>query len=238
MSAENSGAIPINRQKGKRTEDKQKNNRANINYPPYINCHGAISELFRNIRQASVPPKFTQDYMNSVLGMKSSSHRAFIPFLKKLGFIDQSSIPTEAYCLYRDEENSRRIMAQKIREAYSDLYKAHEYAHELNRKEIISKLKTITGAGEKDTNISSVAGTFMALKEIADFDYEHESTQPIDIIKENDTLQPVFKTPSSNINTNRLGLSYTINLNLPATSDIKVFNAIFSSLKEHIIDGN
>lgn len=33
----------------------------------------------------------------------------------------------------------------------------------------------------------------------------------------------------------RLGLSYTINLNLPATSDIAVFDAIFKSLKENVL---
>ena len=32
-----------------------------------------------------------------------------------------------------------------------------------------------------------------------------------------------------------LNLKYTINLNLPATSDIAVFNAIFKSLKENLL---
>jgi hypothetical protein len=32
-----------------------------------------------------------------------------------------------------------------------------------------------------------------------------------------------------------LSLGYTINLNLPATSDIAVFNAIFKSLREHLL---
>jgi hypothetical protein len=32
-----------------------------------------------------------------------------------------------------------------------------------------------------------------------------------------------------------LNLSYTINLNLPPTSDIAVFNAIFKSLKENLL---
>jgi hypothetical protein len=30
-------------------------------------------------------------------------------------------------------------------------------------------------------------------------------------------------------------LSYTINLNLPETADVEVFNAIFKSLKEHLL---
>ena len=230
-------AIPFERQKNKRSTNKSKN-RASVNYPPYVGCHGSIAELFEKIRQASVPPKFTQDYMSTVLGMKSSSHRAFIPLLKKLGFIDQSSIPTEAYCSYRDEENSRYIMAQKVREAYSDIYMANEYAHKLDRKELVRKLKTITGTSENDTNISLVAGTFIALKELADFNYDSDNTQPIDTVQQNSSEQPILKNHSSNMNKNKLGLSYTINLNLPATSDIKVFNAIFSSLREHIIDGN
>lgn len=32
-----------------------------------------------------------------------------------------------------------------------------------------------------------------------------------------------------------LNLAYTINLNLPATADIAVFNAIFKSLKENLL---
>jgi hypothetical protein len=35
-----------------------------------------------------------------------------------------------------------------------------------------------------------------------------------------------------------LNLAYTINLNLPATSDIAVFNAIFKSLKENLLKGS
>ncbi len=35
-----------------------------------------------------------------------------------------------------------------------------------------------------------------------------------------------------------ISLSYTINLNLPTTTDQAVFNAIFRSLKEHLISDN
>ena len=35
----------------------------------------------------------------------------------------------------------------------------------------------------------------------------------------------------------QINLGYTINLQLPATSDIAVFNAIFKSLREHILYG-
>ncbi len=35
-----------------------------------------------------------------------------------------------------------------------------------------------------------------------------------------------------------LNLAYTINLNLPSTTDQAVFNAIFKSLREHLLNGD
>lgn len=62
------------------TEAKPK---SNISYPPYVNAYGAIPKLFEKIRDASVPPKFNQDFLETALELKSSSHRALIPLLKK-----------------------------------------------------------------------------------------------------------------------------------------------------------
>ena len=39
----------------------------------------------------------------------------------------------------------------------------------------------------------------------------------------------------ANLNLAKFGLSYQINLVLPKTDDIAVFNAIFKSLKEHLL---
>jgi hypothetical protein len=66
-------------------------------YPPYVNAYGTIPTLFKAIKSAAVPPKFTSDFLSTVLDLKSSSHRALIPLLKRLGFIDQSNVPTQAY---------------------------------------------------------------------------------------------------------------------------------------------
>src|SRR5882757_3737207 len=95
-------------------------------YPPYVDAYGSISKLFDAIIKAAVPPKFTQDFISTILGLKSTSYRAMIPLLKRLGFIDQAKVPTEAYKKYRDETLSRSVMANQIRSAYADLYKAHE----------------------------------------------------------------------------------------------------------------
>ncbi len=66
-------------------------------YPPYVNGYGGIPKLFSKVKEAAVPPKFNQDFIITVLELKSSSYRAMIPLLKRLGFVDAANVPTQAY---------------------------------------------------------------------------------------------------------------------------------------------
>ncbi|MHC5933870.1 DUF5343 domain-containing protein [Nostoc sp.] len=224
-------ATEVNREKPNGVEKKPRNS---LNYLPYVNAYGSIPTLFSKIQEAAVPKKFTQDFMSSMLGMSSSSHRAFPGLLKKLGFLDQGNVPTEVYRQYRDPWQSKRIMAQQLRIAYSDLYRANEFAHKINKDKLIAKLKALTGAGDDDTIISTVASTFIELRNLASFDEEQDiigtSVSPKKSEPENVELPHSRKARQAS-----LGVSYMINLNLPATTDIEVFNAIFKSLKEHIL---
>jgi hypothetical protein len=173
--------------------------------------------------------------------MKSTSHRALIPLLKRLGFLDQANVPTEQYRRIRDKEESRKLMARQVRAAYADLYRANEYAHRLEKRDLATKLTSVLGAASDDANIPSVVGTFLELRNLADFEGAPEEAQAQDMGDDE------RKTEDGNADdgeyrvrvggsSRSLGISYTINLNLPATTEIAVFNAIFKALREHIID--
>ena len=203
-------------------------------YPPYVNAYNSIPKLFAGIKAAAVPPKVTQDFLESVLELKSSSHRALIPLLKKLGFIDQANVPTQGYRDFREDSLSGDVMAQKLREAYSTLFAANEYANKLTRTELLSKLRSITGAAEDDPYVPAVASTFLELSKLAKWDGTHGSRHKEDARSgEAEKSTPPKDEESPNLRT--LGLSYTINLNLPATTEIEVFNAIFKSLRENLL---
>ena len=205
-------------------------------YPPYVNGHGGIPKLFAKIKEAAVPPKFTQDFVNTALDLKSSSYRAMIPLLKRLGFIDTANVPTQAYKDFREDSLSGTTMSERLREAYKGLFGASEYAYKLDRKELQSKLKSLLGAAGDDATIPYVAGTFLELSKLAKWD--GAAPKPKKEIPEpakGGAIETKRERNREELLNGRLGLSYTINLNLPATTEIEVFNAIFKSLRENLL---
>jgi hypothetical protein len=202
-------------------------------YPPYVNAYNGIPKLFSKIKEAAVPPKFTVDFVSTALGFKSSSFRAMIPLLKRLGFIDQNNVPTQAYRDYRDDSQSGAVMAAQLREAYRQLFAANEYAYRLEKKDLQARLRSLLGAAENDVIVGYVASTFTELSKLAEWD----ASPPIRPREEVPRREEEGALPLSRREAlpARLGLSYTINLNLPATTEIEVFNAIFKSLRENLL---
>jgi hypothetical protein len=206
-------------------------------YPPYVNAYNGIPRLFEKINAAAVPPKFTIDFLNTVLDLKSSSYRAMIPLLKRLGFLDAANTPTQAYKEFREKSLSGSVMAERLRDAYSPLFKASEYAWKLTKPELMSKLRSLTGAAEDDANIASVAATFLELSKLANW----EGGMPKRKVVGNESQGATGGTTGTGSENGReelegwLRLGYTINLNLPATTEIEVFNAIFKSLRENLL---
>ncbi|MBI5199636.1 MAG: DUF5343 domain-containing protein [Nitrospirae bacterium] len=201
-------------------------------YPPYVNGYGQLPKLFAEIKKAAVPPKFTQDFMSSMLGLKSSSYRAMIPLLKNLGFLDQGNVPTQDYKDFRDDTKSILVLAKRIKETYADLFTANEYAYKLSKEELTSKFITMLGLPKDDKNIPFVVATLQELFKLADFTGKHKTD-----IKKKQPDEGMIEKPlqETSEKLRQLGISYTINLNLPATTEVEVFNAIFKSLKEHIL---
>jgi len=203
-----------------------------VNYPPYVDAYGKIKELLSKIKEAAVPTKVTNDFLYTKLGLKSTSFRPMIPLLKKIGFINEAQVPTQFYRDYREDAKSKIIMAKQVKEAYKVLYEANEYAHNLKKDEIISKLSTLLGTSKDDKTLPKVASTFLEFCKLSDF--EGKETTKEDSKEENESTEETPK-PVSTTSAHKFGISYTINLNLPATTDGAVFDAIFKSLKDNLL---
>lgn len=105
----------------------------------------------------------------------------------------------------------------------------NEYAHELDDGGLRGLIVQVTGQKRDHSTTNAIVGSSKALKEFADFDAVPASPdgQHPTGLNVSDEVAP----PPRGRSVQGIQLGYTINLNLPATSDVAVFNAIFTSLK-------
>jgi hypothetical protein len=210
---------------------------------PYSTSAGTLEKLLEKIKTASVPERFTQDFVSAKLSMKGGTSMSCIPFLKKMGFVASDGTPTDLYREFRNPKKSRLAVGKAFRELYARLYDMNEYVHDAKDQDVLGLIVECTG-GEKDSGVTKYTlSTFNMLRKIADFDVKDEIIEENEVINQEPTaskftnIPQLTEMPSPNYPPSGKGinLSYTINLNLPATKDIEVFNAIFKSLKEHLL---
>lgn len=207
---------------------------------PYSTSVGTLERMLDKIKSAPSPERFTQDFVSTKLSLKGGSAFACIPLLKKMGFVATSGAPTDLYKEFRNPAKSRIAIGKAFRKLYSRLYEMNEYIHDASDEVVLGLIVECTG-GEQDSSVTKLTlSTFNMLRKHADFDMVEESVEIIETEDENHKPQPpiTINAPqqSSPQQSKGINLSYTINLNLPATKDIEVFNAIFKSLKEHILE--
>jgi hypothetical protein len=209
-------------------------------YPPYMNATGLVGKILDKVKVAATPDRFTQDYLATELGFSGGSAKAFIPLAKKLGLLASDGSPTDLYKQFRNTNKaiSKAAMAEAIKKGYSDLYSRNEYVHSLNKSDLEGLIVEMTGSEKGNKTVQAVIGTFESLKSYADFkvstsDIVHEHPSAEDDEKISDRA-----TGNGAVNLGEefgLNLSYTINLVLPKTDDVAVFNAIFKSLRDNLL---
>lgn len=197
-------------------------------------AYGYITKALNGIKSAATPERFSQDFLATVLNLKGGSPRPVIPFLKRTGFLNSDGTPTDLYTQFRNSSQTGAAAAKALRKGYEPLYQINEYVHSVDDKELNGVIVQATGWDETSVNVKNAAGSFKALRDFADFDakLKEKKESGSGTVKKKEE-QNSGEGDDGEVREIRLG--YTINLNLPQTSDISVFNAIFKSLKEHLL---
>ncbi|MGC4880205.1 DUF5343 domain-containing protein [Micromonospora sp. DT43] len=203
-----------------------------------MSAYGNIGKVLEKIKAASVPDRFTQDFLATKLGLSGGGARPIIPYLKRAGLLGPDGAPTPLYRQFRNPAASRAAAAVAVRNAYPALYELNEYIHDASDKDVKGLIVQITGLEPDSTTVKAMLASFKALRSLADFDAnpaeveEQLAEQPSrgsDAPTGSPTGRPI-QLPAT-----QLRLGYEINLHLPNTTDVAVFNAIFKSLREHLL---
>jgi len=194
-----------------------------------------FKEFFGKIRDAQAPTKFTNQLLQD-WGYKSNNHRAFIPLLKSLGFLTADGVPTQRYHDYRNHAASKDVMGEAIKETYSDIFLIKEKPSITDKELIEGKFKSYHNTS--DVVAGLMTKTFYALLELANIENSTVSNNKQindNGDKSNDADEEVVIKSNSKSKSN-FGLHYNIQIHLPATKDVEVYNAIFKSLKNHLLE--
>ncbi|MDB5162794.1 MAG: hypothetical protein JWN28_401 [Candidatus Saccharibacteria bacterium] len=200
-----------------------------------------VEPFFNSLISARAPESFTQKFLES-LEFKSTNDRLYIGLLKSLGFLEESGVPTSRYYEFMDQTRSKEIMAQAVMDAYEDLFNVNVTAQSLPADEVKSKLKTLTQGKYSDRVYGMMANTFKALAEYAVWSPKKTipaTAKKIEEIPETETTTIKEEKQSdlkgSLTGLDSLGLHYNIQIHLPESRDPAVYDALFKSLKDHLL---
>lgn len=200
--------------------------------PPYLASPGVLTTVLNKIKSAATPPRFTQDFLKDTLAMSGGSAMSTIPYLKKIGFLSGDGTPTDIYIQFRNSTKSKHAVANSMKFGYRALFERNENAHKLSEDDLKGLVVEATGLDQNNKIVTLIVSCFKILKSQASFDaMSKETTTP----SNEKTEFPALPSSSGNSEILGMNLSYTINLNLPASTDVEVFNAIFRSLRENLL---
>lgn len=202
----------------------------------YTPTYGKLRTALENMVKAERPDVFNKDYVGSYLGVSGGSATPIPPILKRMGFLGADNRPTDLYAKFQNDNQRPAAALEGLKRAFGELFKRHTFAHTLTEDQIKNILVEITGLKKSDAIVAQIYGTFDALRHFVPANFSGGSDAPDQQgsdkgqVRMDDTGPPIVGTA-----TGSFGLSYHINIVLPETKDISVFNAIFQSLKANLL---
>lgn len=203
-----------------------------------VQANGKLPEFFESLIRGQAPDHFTVQHLKDI-GFNKSSDRALIPLLKALGFLSEDGRPTQRYTDYRDRSRSRQVMGHALRDSYADIFVLRAIPTEEDKEIFEGKFKSVHNTSDRMAKL--MTNTFLTLLNLADLESPKQTNgsspelkiiPPVEIKHDKDDDLASDKRARHTHPT----LHYNIQIHLPATKDVDVFNAIFRSLKEHLLD--
>jgi hypothetical protein len=212
----------------------------------YLTTARNLDGILAAMQTAQAPQVFNRRFLES-LDYKSSSDRLIINVLKALGFLSSDNKPTERYYEFLDQTQAGRVMADALKEAYTDLFEVHTRAQDLSKADLKNKLRTLSRGQFTEGVLDKMAMTFKALTKHADFEAADQhpgvgESAEADLIAEaeggeedDEGDDEGRELPGDGPGVRLGGLVYNIQIQLPESRDQAVYDALFRSLKTHLL---
>ncbi|MGF1629503.1 MAG: DUF5343 domain-containing protein [Kiloniellaceae bacterium] len=200
---------------------------------PYSTSPGVLKRALDQIITAERPDKFGADYMATILKLTGGGARAVPPFLKKMQFLGTDGAPSPLYSKFKTDSGRSQAAYEGLRNAFGELFRRNEYIHKADESAVKDTIVEITGLKKTDPIVRLMYSTFDVVRSfiVGDVSATTEKGKPEP--EEDDGGAPHHSDGA--IAGRRIGLSYQINIILPETENVAVFNSIFKSLRDNLL---
>lgn len=209
--------------------------------PVYLVAAKNLAPFLEALRHAQAPEKVALKFVED-LGFKSTNDRLFIPLLKAMKFLDEAGKPTARYHSFLDDTEWKGVLAEGVRDAFSDLFRINKNAHTFSREQLNGKLRSLSEGKLSPAILGNMTKTFLELVKLADFSGSPPSSMasaegegPAEEAQESPPgIAPSPPRHAGLESPVAPSLVYRIEIVLPAVRDQAVYDAIFRSVREHL----
>jgi hypothetical protein len=199
---------------------------------PYTSSPGVLRRVLEKIPTSEKPGIFTNDFLGTVMGATGGAARPIIPILKATGLLNQTGAPTELYAQFQTDAGRPAAALQALRNGFGEIFRRNQYAHRADEAALLDVIVAVTGLPKKEGIVRYILTTFQAFQ-----DYAKQARE--DAKNEQGEATPAHVAPPSTSeltgDVGRLQLAYNINVVLPETTNVEVYNAIFKSIKANLL---
>jgi len=201
---------------------------------PYSTSPGVLKKALELIIPAERPDQFGANYMATILKLSGGSARAVPPFLKKMQFIGPDGTPTLLYSKFKTDSGRSQAAYDGLKNSFGELFRRNEYIHKADESSVKDTIVEITGLRRTDHIVRLMYASFDAVRSFITGEVSGQSDSN-SAESENDGGVTHSRGEGGGNSGMKLGLSYQINIVLPETENIAVFNAIFKSLRDNLL---
>ncbi len=201
---------------------------------PYTSSPGVLRRVLEKIPTSEKPSTFTYDFLGTVMEARGGAARPIIPILKATGLLSQTGAPTELYTQFQTDTGRPSAALQALRNGFGEIFRRNQYAHKAEEAALVDVIVAVTGLPKKEGIVRYILNTFQAFQEYAKNAREDgKADESIDTALTHDGPPPPLTQNGSSVG--RIQLAYNINVALPETTNVEVYNAIFKSLKANLL---
>lgn len=153
-------------------------------------------------------------------------------------FIAADGAPALLYSRFKTENGRSQAAYEGLKNAFGELFRRNEYIHKADESSVKDTIVEITGLKKNDPIIRLMYASFDAIRsfivgEVVRSADGNKAQQQDDSFANIQTH--VDGATTTSVSGFALGLSYQINIVLPETENVAVFNAIFRSLRDNLL---